>query len=231
MAIACYMAMTAAEFFTCTNLPTHIGWLACHFSSSGPGLSNIPKVLPPDSLLMIDDSTPFECHQSDLILEQVQELIVTMKISAVILDFQRSGNPAVKELVSFLQTNLPCPVAAPPLYASEDFPVFLPPCPLNLPLEKHLAPFNGRAIWLDATPLALEITVTEQGSAYQTLPGHAPDHMRHWDSTLRCNYSITADTNRIIFTLGRDDRAFQKWLEKAEELGVSGVVGLYQEWK
>ena len=231
MAIACYMAMTAAEFSTCTNLPAHIGWLACHFSPSGPGLSNIPKALPPDSLLIIDDSSPFECHQSDFILEQVQELIATMKISAVILDFQRSGNPAVKELVSFLQTNLSCPVAAPPQYTSENFPVFLSPCPLNLPLEKHLAPFKERTIWLDATPCPLEITITEQGSAYHTLPNNAPDYMHHWDSALRCNYNIMVDANRIVFILGRNDYAFQKWLDKAEELGVSGVVGLYQEWK
>ena len=68
MAIACYLAMTAAEFSVCTSLPPHIGWLACHFSSSGPGLSNMPKALPPDSVLIVDDSTPFHDHRADVIL-------------------------------------------------------------------------------------------------------------------------------------------------------------------
>ena len=140
MAIACYLAMTAAEFSVCTDLPSRIGWLSCHFSPSGPGLSNIPKALPPDSVLILDDSMPFHNHKADVILRQLQEAVAAMKIRGVILDFQRQKHQDVATLVSILQQELPCSVPAPPEYAVSGA-VFLPPCPLYRPLETHLSPF------------------------------------------------------------------------------------------
>ena len=102
MAIACYLAMTAAEFSVCTNLPPQIGWLSCHFSPSGPGLSNIPKGLPPDSVLILDDSMPFHDHKADVILRQLQEAVAAMKIRGVILDFQRQKHHRYPSRVSSL---------------------------------------------------------------------------------------------------------------------------------
>lgn len=229
MAIACYLAMTAAEFSACDNLPAHIGWLACHFSPSGPGLSNLPRSLPPHSLLIIDDSTPFHHHQQELILRQLQDAISSLEVCAVMLDFQRSSSSDIQGLVSFLQKGLPCSVVAPPQYVSGDSPVFLPPCPLNLPLESHLAPYQGREIWLDAAPLPVQIAVNESGSTYETLPLSTPKDKLRWDSALCCNYHIDVQKDSIVFTLSRDSLAIQKWLQKAEELGVTAVVGLYQE--
>ena len=230
MAIACYLAMTAAEFSACDNLPAHVGWLACHFSPSGPGLSNIPKNLPPHSLLIIDDSTPFHNHDQKLILRQLQDAISPLGVCAVMLDFQRPNTYGIQELVSLLQQELSCPVAAPPQYASENSPIFLPPCPLNLPLEKHLAPYQGREIWLDSAPLPVQIAVTDKSSTYETLPLTTPNDIHYWESALCCNYHIDVQKDRIIFTLSRDSGAMEKWLEKAEALGVTAAVGLYQEW-
>lgn len=230
MAIACYLAMTAAEFSACDNLPAHVGWLACHFSPSGPGLSNIPKNLPPHSLLIIDDSTPFHNHDQKLILRQLQDAISPLGVCAVMLDFQRPNTYGIQELVSLLQQELSCPVVAPPQYASETSPVFLPPCPLNFPLERHLASYKGRDIWLDAAPLPVQITVNKNGSIYGTPPMCIPKDRLHWESTLCCNYHIDVQKDSIVFTLSRDSRAMEKWLEKAEELGVTAAVGLYQEW-
>lgn len=229
MAIACYLAMTAAEFSACDNLPAHIGWLACHFSPSGPGLSNLPRSLPPHSLLIIDDSTPFHHHQQELILRQLQDTISSLEVCAVMLDFQRPGNSDIQGLVSLLQQELSYPVVAPPQYASGKSPVFLPPCPLNVPLQEYLGPYQGRDIWLDAAPLPVQITVTEKGSTYETLPLSTPKDKLRWDSALYCNYHIDVQKDSIVFTLSRDSLAIQKWLQKAEELGVTAVVGLYQE--
>ncbi len=231
MAITHYLAMTAAEFSTCEHLPAHIAWLACHFSPSGPGLSNIPKALPKHSLLMVDDSTPFQNHQSEYIIQQLQEAISSFDVQAIILDLQRPDDPDVQALVSLLQQALPCPVAAPPEYTQRDFPVFLPPCPLNKPLKAHLAPYQGRQVWLDAAPLPMQITVTGKGCTYQTLPVSQCCDAPHRESTLHCNYSISAEDDRITFTLCRDADAFHDWLQEAESLGVSAAIGLYQEWR
>lgn len=226
MAIACYLAMTAAEFSACASLPPHIGWLSCHFSSSGPGLSNMPKALPQDSVLILDDSTPFHDHNADVILGQLQEAADTMQLRAILLDFQREKKPSVQDLVAVLQKELSCPVAAPPEYALNDYPVFVAPCPLNRPLKKHLAPCQGRSVWLDISPLPARITLTPRGSHYEALKEirNAP----HWEPNLHCHYNIDIEDERIVFTLARD---FESWLTEAEKLDVSAAIGLYQEFR
>ncbi len=231
MAIACYLAMTAAEFSACDHLPAHIGWLACHFSPSGPGLSNIPKDLPANSLLILDDSAPFHNHQPEVILRQLQEAVAALQVRAVILDLQRPNDPGVQNLVSILQKQLPCSVPAPPQYSPGKSPVFLPPCPLNLPLERHLASYQGREIWLDAAPLPVQITITAQGCTSQTLPIAQLSDAAHWEPELHCNYKIVIQDDRVIFTLSRNADSFCGWLKNAEELGVTAAIGLYQELK
>ena len=58
MAIAPFLAMTAAETRNHSVLPPKIAWMACHFSPYGLGLSNLPQRLPPHALLLLDDITP-----------------------------------------------------------------------------------------------------------------------------------------------------------------------------
>lgn len=225
MAIACYLAMTAAEFSVCTDLPSQIGWLSCHFSPSGPGLSNIPKALPPDSVLILDDSTPYHGHRADVILHQLQEAIIAMKIRAVILDFQRQKNQDVEALVSILQKELPCSVPTPPEYGGSGA-VFLPPCPLHRPLKKHLAPYKGREIWLDISPLPAQITVTTKSSHYETIKD-IPD-APHWEPTIHCHYNIGVENDCVVFSLIRNH---ESWLAEAEKLDITALVGLSQEFR
>lgn len=231
MPIVCYLAMTGAEFSVCGQFPAHIGWMACHFSPSGSGLSNIPKTLPEGSVLVIDDSFPLHNHEPDCILEQLQQAISDFKIKAVILDLQREKNSDMQALVSLLHAKLPCPVVATPAYAKERMPVFLPPCPLHIPLEKYLTPYKGRQVWLDVTPSPMELAVTSQGTTFRSIQTVSCPAKLHWDSTLFCHYGITIESDRILFTFLRDHNAFQKWLSFAESLGVTSMIGLYQEWK
>ena len=226
MEIAMYLAMTAAEFSTCGQFPERVAWLACHFSPSGPGLSNIPKSLPAHSLLMVDDSTPFQNHEPECIIRQLREAVSALEAQAVILDFQRPYDKDVQALVLKLQNELPCPVAAPPEYAQGDCPVFLPPCPLNKPLKNHLAAYQGRSVWLDISPLPARITITPRGSHYEVLKDIS--NTPHWESNLHCHYKTELEEERIVFTLVRD---LERWLTKAEKLGVTGAIGLYQEFR
>ena len=90
MAIAPFLAMTAAEMHSCASLPEKVAWMACHFSPYGLGLSNLPKTLPPGSLLMMDDITPPQGHDPDLIAAQLEECVQKFQCSGVLLDFQRT---------------------------------------------------------------------------------------------------------------------------------------------
>ena len=71
MAMDVFLAMTAAEIYGNRNLPANIGWMACHFSPYGTGLSNLPKRLPASSLLIVDDITPIRGHDPPYILDQL----------------------------------------------------------------------------------------------------------------------------------------------------------------
>ena len=74
MGIPHYLAMTAAEFSA--NMPQKdTAWMACHFSSCSHGLSNLPEELPSGALLILDDSTPMECHDPETVKRQLAPAI------------------------------------------------------------------------------------------------------------------------------------------------------------
>lgn len=226
-----YLAMTGAEMTSNTPLPPRIGWLACHFSPSGPGLSNLPKALPPRSLLILDDSTPFSGHDPEVIREQLKEVISILEIDSVLLDFQRPKDSTVAYLTQILQTALPCPVAAPADYGTNDSPIFLPPCPPNQLLSEYLIPFRGREIWLEAALNGIRLTITEKGCSKETITFPNVQDFPHVDERLHSHYCIEQVKDSLIFSLQRTRDDLQGLLNEAEHMGVTRAVGLWQELK
>ena len=91
MAIRPFLAMTAAEIRGTETLPPKTAWMACHFSPYSTGLSNLPKALPPGSMVILDDITPIHGHDSETIADQLHPRLDALKCSGVLLDFQRPG--------------------------------------------------------------------------------------------------------------------------------------------
>ena len=226
-----YLAMTGAEIASNPPLPPQIGWLTCHFSPSGPGLSNLPKAFPPHSLLILDDSTPFSDHDPEVIGQQLKEVIAAFKTDSVLLDFQRPKDPPTESLVQILQSTLPCPVAAPAGYGKDGSPLFLPPCPLNQPLKEYLLPFRGREIWLEAALDGIKLSITEKGCSKEALTFPNMQGFLHVDDRLHCHYYIEQAKDSVIFSLQRTRDDLQALLEEAEYLGVTRAIGLWQELK
>ena len=150
MVLPLYLAMTAAEIRANTDFPPNIGYMACHFSPYGTGLSNCPTHLPEGSMLILNDRTPIHGHDHGLIADQLTELVEKLKCDSVLLDFQRVDVPELSLLVEKLSAALPCPVGVSDLYAENlDCSVFLPPVMPDTLLSEHLVPWQGRDIWLD----------------------------------------------------------------------------------
>ena len=232
MEIPIYLALFSSEFHACQNLPLHPGWMACHFSSAGDGLTNIPMTLPPGSLLIVDDSIPYQNHSCDLIVSQLSEAISTLKPDAVLLDFQRPNVDEIQSLTNMIVSHLPCPVVVSSCYAEVlDCPIFLPPAPLWQPLEEYLKPYQGRPVWLDAAPASAQIIVTQDSSRYIPIPNEIMTEKWHFDAALHCHYHIKIEESQIIFTLSRSGSDLVPWFEQAQQLGVSSIVGLYQDFK
>lgn len=230
MAIRPFLAMTAAEIRGTETLPSKTAWMACHFSPYSTGLSNLPKDLPPGSMVILDDITPIHGHDSETIAAQLRLRLEEIECSGVLLDFQRPGYEESDLLAERLSEALPCPVGVSALYGRGlNCPVFLPPVPPDVSLADYLAPWNGREIWLE---LALDgeiITLTPAGATTAPLPPAAQLSGGHRDEKLHCHYQIHTDADSARFTLFRTPEDLNALLTKGEALGVTRAVGLYQE--
>lgn len=229
MVLPLYLAMTAAEIRANTDFPPNIGYMACHFSPYGTGLSNCPMHLPEGSMLILNDRTPIHGHDHGLIADQLTELVEKLKCDSVLLDFQRADVPELSLLAQKLSASLPCPVGISDLYAKDlNCAVFLPPVMPDTLLSEHLVPWKGRDIWLDISAEGQEITLTEKGASTVSLQRQILPAC-HGDSALHCHYRIDVGEN-IRFTLFRTEQDLQDLLVEAKHLGISRTVGLYQEW-
>lgn len=230
MAIEPILAMTGAEIQQNAPLPPKLGWLGCHFSPCGTGLSNLPRQLRAGSMLILDDAVPIHGHDPARILAELEAAMARLQCESLLLDFQRPGEPETEEVAAVLVRELSCPVGVSALYGEGlECPLFLPPAPLDVPLADHLAPWKGREVWLEAALDGQILTLTESGCASAPLPPGEKPQGGHWEARLHCHYTIQAAEDRAVFTLYRTPEDLQALLEEAQTLGVTRSIGLYQE--
>lgn len=225
MALPRYLAQTSAEFTTCSSLPEHTAWMACHFSPYGTGLTNLPPALPPGSMVILNDRIPMAGHDSETVLRQLQSL----EPHCLLLDFQRPPEPKVLELTRLLIQKLSCPTGVSEAYGKDlNSPLLLPPPPLDTPPEAYLSPWRGREIWLEIGLDAMTYTVTEQGAIPAPL-SVIPENGR-FDEALFCHYRMDLTPEQAVFSLWRTEDDLDGLLETAKSHGVSKAVGLWQEF-
>lgn len=227
MVLPRYLAQTATEMAG-NPAPEKLAFLSCHFSPGGKGLSNLPPALPPGAMLILDDSTPMDDHDPELILKRLSDLIQQHRCEALLLDFQRPDVPGQRELAQLLAASLPCPVGVSENYAQELFcPVFLPPVPPDRALPEHLAPWSGREIWLEAALDGIRLTLTKKGCATEPLWDFPEDGRK--DDRLHCHYAIESNADSAVFRLWRTMTDLNDLLAEAETRNVRKAIGLWQE--
>lgn len=224
MGITQYLAMTEQEL-SAGPTPPCLAYLGCRFLEQG--LGGLPQSLPPGALLILDDRAPLENLPIPEIAEALGNVLTRFSCRGLLLDFERPGIAPQKALAAFLARQLPCPVAAPPEYAPKGCPVFLPPVPVDCVVEDFLSPWQGREIWLDTGLCGLDLTLTPAGAV--SSPAAAPLPKGFYDEALCCRYTIRETPQGFVFHLGRDRVCLQKLLARAEPLGVTLAVGLWQE--
>lgn len=227
MGLTGYLAQTAAEFASVPAPPWKKAWMACHFSPYGRGLTNLPRQDRGNFMVILDDSTPIAGHDPGLILEQLLPLAAA---GPVLLDFERPKSAEYQALANALLDSLPCPVGMAPAYASDlDCPVFLPPVPLRTPLQAYLRSWVGREIWLEGALDGETVTVSPAGASALTLSHPAAGEMPLEAPELHCHYRLELREDQAKFTLRRTPEDLSALLHEAERLGVTTVVGLWQE--
>lgn len=220
-----YLAMTGAEMMGYTGREK-TAWLACHFSPYSTGLSNLPQSLPPDSLVILDDSTPLSEHDPERIAAQLARL---EHIGGLLLDLQRPS-PRYPALIDAITHTLLCPVAVTEPYAKEaDCGVFLSP-PLNMPLAEAVKPWQDREIWLDV-PFGIQtFTVTKDECRICPIAPPEDGQYLHREDALHCRYQIQTAADHIRFTLYRSPNDLNPILQQASSLGIKKAISLYQEF-
>lgn len=230
MVLPLNLAMTPSEIAAAAVLPERISWMSCHFCSITEGITNIPDSLPEGAMLILTDRESCAGHSPDLVAQQLLEAVQRLGCESVLLDFQRPCNAESAAMVSAVTAVLPCPVAVTEAFAAESSrPVFLAPCPLQIPLESYLRPWEGHEIWLEAALCQQRISVTRSGTTITPVyPAVQPDG-GFYDERLHCRYHTTVSDDQITFTLFDTPQTLQQKLENAHSLGVRRAVGLWQE--
>lgn len=226
MPLPLYLAMTAAEISKNSSPPSHLAYMACHFSPYSTGLSNLPTELPPKSMLIVNDRIPVQDHDPVRIRDQLEQLMDRFSTSSLLLDLQRPNEAQTRAIVKALM-DLPCPVAVTEQYADGlDCPVFIS-LPVHTPPKQVASAWQGRDLWLEATTDQLCITLTEDGAhiSQETPPQVYPFR----DDTLICHYKAQVMNDQIRFHLHRDRQDLEELLSHAQELGFTCAVGLWQE--
>ncbi len=230
MALPLYLALTAPELSAASALPKHLAYMACHFSPYSTGLGNIPQNLPEGSMLILNDSIPPGGHDPELIGSQTAKITEQLGCSSILLDFQRPNNELISRIAEAIVSAVSCPVAVSEGYAAAlTCPVFLSAPPADKPLQKHLEPWKNREIWLEAAPDGRIITVDTSGSCAKQCALCDPTLLPHRSEKLHCHYKIEITPEQVLFTLQRTEDDLKELLAEAENLGVVGAVGLYQE--
>ena len=228
MALPVYLAMTAAEVQGCQELPRHMAWMACHFSSYGAGLSNLPHTLPPDSLLILNDRIPLQGHDPQLICRQLEELAEQVSPAGLLLDFQRPENPETIELIHAIA--LPCPIAVTEAYAKHtDCAVFLDAPRAYHSLQTAAGRWKGRQLWLELSTGHGTVTVTKDGSLYEPETPFPDGLPVHREEKLHCSYCIEKQPDQVRFHFRRTADDLTSLLTEAQSLGIAHAIGLYQE--
>lgn len=225
-----FLALTCAEFAQYDKKSEKIAWMACHFSPYGTGLSNLPRELPEGSMLIVNDRIPICGHDPELIAKQINVLVSEFSCSTVLLDFQRPGNDQTRRVVQSVSETRSCPVGVSHLYAEGlSCPVFLPPPDLDAPISSHLAPWDGREIWLEAALDMAQYTLTEKGCTSLSLPYSPPNGNVLRDENLCCSYRCDIRDDAAVFTLWRTPEDLSDLLTQAKQLGIKHTIGLYQQ--
>ena len=221
-----YLAMTAAEFLSCASLPPKVAWMACHFSPYGRGLSNIPRELPKDSILILNDRIEPQGIDPQLVAQQLKQAVQALECYSVLLDFQRPGNELTQAVAEAVCNALPYPVAVSSSYAKElRCAVFLPPPGLREDIAAYFAPWQARELWLEVYDQWETVTVMSEAVQCNAEAPEVPPHLPHYDGAQNCRSALELLDDRAVFTLHRGIELWQN-----SEYPITNLIALWQDY-
>ena len=220
-----FLAMTEEEIQSISSLPSQYAYLGCHFSADGSALEGLPKHLPQNCGIILDDRHPIPPAEPDKIIEQLAKY----NPPYILLDFRRPPTDSSMKLSAELARSI-FPSPMPPDYGKDlNCPLFLSPIPPHIPIEEYLQPWHDREIWLELALDAVQIDVTSRGSQITYFPHAHPVENAHKDSMLHCHYKITQTDDALSFYCCRTPEDLWEIIRLSLPQNVTHTIGLYQE--
>ncbi len=227
MALELYLAMTESEIREKSAPLTRIAWLTEGFHRETGELEGISALCPEGAMLTVTDGGGLDGVEPDAAIQTLLKAVEDYQCESILLDFQRPGSQAAAELTKKIVSAVTCPVGVSEAYAVEGGAVFLPPVPVDIPVEEYLSPWQGREIWLELSLEGKCATVGESEVSWQPLC--EPVSPPHEEEVLCCHYSLKTGEHEAVFTLSRTGEDMKKLMARAEAFGVTRAVGLFQE--
>ncbi|MBR4864904.1 MAG: hypothetical protein IKU07_10030 [Oscillospiraceae bacterium] len=230
MDIKRYVAMTKAELATFPVAEDLPAWMACHFSSYGNGLSNIPDWLPAGSMIILDDRTPPCDHDTDVIAMQLNSLADKYKTDIFLLDFQRKNNHHTENIVKELTTKLRGKVGVTEAYAHcASCAVFIT-CPLpHQSLPDKLSKWKTRELWLELATETEIITISKGNTTFERVNYSLLTETDLYDEKLKSRYRAAVKENNAKIIIERTSEELSLLLQEAQSLGIKIAAGLCQQ--
>jgi hypothetical protein len=222
-----YLAMTAAEFSCCNDLPPRLAWMACHFSVYGRGISNVPRALPKGSMLILNDRIEPVGIDPELVARQLHDVVENLECGGLLLDFQRPGSDLTAAVATAICDSPPCPVAVSSWYSADlNCAVFLPPPSLRQNPDAYFVPWSNREVWLEVYDQWETADVREDGVQFDTQPLSVHNELPHFDTELNCRYGLQIRKDHALFTLRR---GMEQW--ETTKYPITNLVALWQDYR
>ena len=235
MPIPFFLAIYAHDFPALPRLPPKVAWMSAHFSTSGPGMSNLPAKLPPGSLIILDDQTPWAGHSIETVCREMTAVLMRTEAYGLLLDFERPPEEETLLLTNALGQccrELGIPMGAPESYATDPgIAIFHSPLPCQIPPEVLCPP--GRAVWLDVSPTAFLAHIgpdSTTGNLTEDEVSFSDESQIFTDPALHCLYRSQPSDNGIDLLLYHTPQSITAMLETQELPGIQLALGLYRDF-
>lgn len=202
--------------------------MACHFSLSGTGISNLPEELPGGSILVLSDEIPEAGHDPAQVAGELEAALRGFHCSGILLDFEREctvrGGQIARQIAAMAQSlGILCAMPEQWIPPGIECAVFasLPPL-LNQP------PLWDRPVVLELAPRRMTLILDKDGATptpWTDPPGDPPSLL---DPLKGLRYCCQPRGDALVVHIEDTGKSLLKALQWPEVLcgvGLWGEIG------
>ena len=226
MDIKCYIAMTEAEIYSAPKLPQHTAWMACHFSPYGTGLTNLPRRLPENAMVILNDRIPPSGHD----MVEIADTLNSINCNCYLLDFQIPKKKETEILVQYLSSQLRKPAAVSEYYSHCTNGPILAGLSPHRKVSDIIHDHSDREIWLELTTDIQMLSVySDHTESISMNTGKQWKKYIAWDG-ICSRYHIELFDDHVDYYFSRTIPQIKQHLSQIDQTKITKAIALYQQF-